>query len=413
MAINILGINHKSAPIDIREKLMFDKNSLPLALNDIKKIDGVSGVIVLSTCNRTEIYTENDFDNAKIMQWFANQNMVENFELFTYSHYQDEAIKHLLNVTSGIDSMVIGENEILGQVKQAFKIADKNKVLSSPLKKLFEFSFSVAKQVRTNTDIGSNPVTFMFTAMTLIKKIFDKITDKKATIIGSGHMSQLAIKYLQDQDVRNITLTNHNYEKGKEIADDNNCNYSKIQYLGNLISSSDIIITSTSSTTPIIGKGLMESCIKNSPNLPVIIIDLGVPRDVEPEIYALDNIYLYTIDDLGKVISNNYKIREQAINEAKKIIDYKILEFKKWIDQNHSNNLIRTYRGYVDNITDGSVIKARKMIESGENINEVLTYLAESLKNKLTHETTSKMKEILPLLDESAAAKVKDIFKKK
>ena len=413
MAINILGINHKSAPIDIREKLMFDKNSLPLALNDIKKIDGVSGVIVLSTCNRTEIYTENDFDNAKIMQWFANQNMVENFELFTYSHYQDEAIKHLLNVTSGIDSMVIGENEILGQVKQAFKIADKNKVLSSPLKKLFEFSFSVAKQVRTNTDIGSNPVTFMFTAMTLIKKIFDKITDKKATIIGSGHMSLLAIKYLQDQDVRNITLTNHNYEKGKEIADDNNCNYSKIQYLGNLISSSDIIITSTSSTTPIIGKGLMESCIKNSPNLPVIIIDLGVPRDVEPEIYALDNIYLYTIDDLGKVISNNYKIREQAINEAKKIIDYKILEFKKWIDQNHSNNLIRTYRGYVDNITDGSVIKARKMIESGENINEVLTYLAESLKNKLTHETTSKMKEILPLLDESAAAKVKDIFKKK
>ncbi len=170
MAINILGINHKSAPIDIREKLMFDKNSLPLALNDIKKIDGVSGVIVLSTCNRTEIYTENDFDNAKIMQWFANQNMVENFELFTYSHYQDEAIKHLLNVTSGIDSMVIGENEILGQVKQAFKIADKNKVLSSPLKKLFEFSFSVAKQVRTNTDIGSNPVTFMFTTMSLIKK---------------------------------------------------------------------------------------------------------------------------------------------------------------------------------------------------------------------------------------------------
>jgi len=413
MAINILGINHKSAPIDIREKLMFDKNSLPLALNDIKKIDGVNGVIVLSTCNRTEIYTENDFDNTKIMQWFATQNMVENFELFTYNHYQDEAIKHLLSVTSGIDSMVIGENEILGQVKQAFKIADKNKVLSSPLKRLFEFSFSVAKQVRTDTDIGSNPVTFMFTAMTLIKKIFDKITDKKATIIGSGHMSQLAIKYLQDQDVRNITLTNHNYEKGKEIANDNNCNYSKIQYLGNLISSSDIIITSTSSTTPIIGKGLMESCIKNSPNLPIIIIDLGVPRDVEPEIYDLDNIYLYTIDDLGKVISNNYKIREQAINEAKKIIDYKILEFKKWIDQNHSNNLIRTYRGYVDNITDGSVIKARKMIESGENVNEVLTYLAESLKNKLTHETTSKMKEILPLLDESAAAKVKDIFKKK
>ena len=413
MAINVLGINHKSAPIDIREKLIFDKSSLPLALNEIKKIEGVNGVIVLSTCNRTEIYTENDFDNTKIMQWFANQNLLENFEVFTYSHYQDEAIKHLLNVTSGIDSMVIGENEILGQVKQAFKIADKNKVLNSPLKRLFEFSFAVAKQVRTNTDIGSNPVTFMFTAMTLIRKVFDKIIDKKATIIGSGHMSQLAIKYLQDQGLRDITLTSHNYEKGKGVANDNDCNYSKIQYLGNLISASDIIITSTSSSTPIIGKGLIESCIKTSSNLPIIIIDLGVPRDVEPEIYSLDNIYLYTVDDLGKVINNNYKIREQAIDEAKKIIDYKIIEFKKWIDQNYSNNLIKTYRGYVDDITDGSVIKARKMIEAGEDINEVLVYLAESLKNKLTHETTSKMKEILPLLNESAAAKVKDIFKKK
>ncbi len=413
MAINVLGINHKSAPINIREKLIFDKDSLPHTLSDIKKIEGVNGVIVLSTCNRTEIYTENDFDNTKIMKWFIGQNMVENFESFTYSHYQDEAIKHLLNVASGIDSMIVGENEILGQVKQAFKIADKNKVLNSPLKRLFEFSFSVAKQVRTNTDIGSNPVTFMFTAMTLIKKIFDKITDKKAVIIGSGHMSQLAIKYLQDQNLRNITLTNHNYEKGRNIANDNDCNYSKIQYLGNLISASDIIITSTSSATPIIGKGLVESCMQTSSNLPIIIIDLGVPRDVEPEIYSLDNVYLYTIDDLGKVINNNYQIRKQAVDEAKKIIDYKIIEFKKWVNQNHSNNLIKEYRGYVDNITDGAVIKARKMIESGEDINEVLLYLAESLKNKLTHETTSRIKEILPLLNESAAAKVKDIFKKK
>ncbi len=184
MTINVLGINHKSAPLEVREKLAFNKKSLPSALNDIKKIDGVNGVILLSTCNRTEIYTENDFDNNKILDWLNKQSTVDSFESFTYNHYQEDAIQHLFNVTSGIDSMIIGENEILGQVKHAFKIADQQKVVSSPLKRLFEYSFSVAKDVRTNTDIGSNPVSFMFTSITLIKKIFDNIQDKKAVILG-------------------------------------------------------------------------------------------------------------------------------------------------------------------------------------------------------------------------------------
>ena len=195
MAINVLGINHKTAPIEIKEKLVFDKESLPHALSDIKKIDGVNGVILLSTCNRTEVYTENDYDNSKIIEWLKNQNMADDITNFTYNHYEENAIKHLLNVTSGIDSMVVGENEILGQVKHAFKVADNNKVINTPLKKLFEFSFTVAKQVRTDTEIGTNPVTFMFTAMTLIKKIFESFDNKRATVVGAGHMSKLAIKY--------------------------------------------------------------------------------------------------------------------------------------------------------------------------------------------------------------------------
>ena len=413
MTINVLGINHKSAPLEVREKLAFNKKSLPSALNDIKKIDGVNGVILLSTCNRTEIYTENDFDNNKILDWLNKQSTVDSFESFTYNHYQEDAIQHLFNVTSGIDSMIIGENEILGQVKHAFKIADQQKVVSSPLKRLFEYSFSVAKDVRTNTDIGSNPVSFMFTSITLIKKIFDNIQDKKAVILGSGHMSQLAVKYLQSQKIKDITLVSHNTEKGRRVADENECSFAKIQHLGSLISSSNIVISSTSSTTPIIGKGLIESCIKNSSSLPIVIVDLGVPRDAEPEIYELENVYLYTIDDLGKVIKNNYKIRKDAVIEAEKIIGYKISEFKKWLLQNNSSDLIKDYRGYIDNITDGVTIKAKKMIQSGQDANEVINYLAESLKNKLTHETTTKIKEIIPLLDESSVIKAKNIFKKK
>ena len=196
MPINVLGVNHKSAPIDIREKLAFDKNSIPKALSDLKKIDGVNEVVLISTCNRTEIYTENNLDNSRILHWLNNnQNQTKDCSPYTYSYYNDDAIKHLFSVTSGVDSMVIGENEILGQVKDAFKIANQNQCIKSSLKRLFEFSFSVAKQVRTNTDIGSNPVSFMFTSITLIKKIFDDISSKRALVVGSGYMIKLAIKY--------------------------------------------------------------------------------------------------------------------------------------------------------------------------------------------------------------------------
>ena len=225
-------------------------------------------------------------------------------------------------------------------------------------------------------------------------------------------MSQLAIKYLQSHGITNITLTNHSPEKGKKVADENNCIYTKIHYLGNLISSSDIIISSTSSSTPIIGKGLIESCLKTATNLPLVIIDLGVPRDVEPEIVKLDNVYLYSIDDLGKVIKNNFKIRENALDEANNIISHKISEFKKWLNSHQSNDLIKTYRSYIDDITLGAVIKAKKQIESGENLDQCLMQLAESLKNKLTHETTSQMRDLLPLLDDINAKKAKKIFKK-
>ena len=209
-----------------------------------------------------------------------------------------------------------------------------------------------------------------------LKKIFDDIASKKALVVGSGYMIKLAIKYLHANNLRNITLTNRNYEKGSKVAKENDCNYSRLQYLPNIIPSHDIIISCTSSSIPIIGKGMMESCVNTDNAKPYVIIDLGVPRDVESEISNLENVYLYSVDDLGKVIENNYKIREQAVNEAEKIIKFKLLEFKKWLDQNHSDGLVKNYRGYVDDITDGAVIKAKKSLRDGEDANEVISYLA-------------------------------------
>ena len=340
MSINILGLNHKTAPINIREKVVFNREEVPLTLKRLKNIEGVNEVVLLSTCNRTEIYTENDSDNEKVISWFnSNQTSVKDYLPYTYTYSNEDAIKHLFHVASGMDSMVIGETEILGQVKDAYKLANENKSINSSLKRLFEFAFSVAKEVRTNTEIGSNPITFMFTSITLIKKIFTSIQELKALVIGSGDMISLAIKYLQSNKINQITLTSRNSEKGKDLADENN--------------------------------------------------------------------------DLGKVIENNYKIRRQALTQAEKIIGYKIIEFRNWLTNKKSDVLIKSYREYVDDITDGAVIKTKKMIDDGEDVNEALLYLAGTLKNKLTHETTSKLKEIFPFLDESQALKIRETFKKK
>ena len=413
MSINILGLNHKTAPIDIREKIVFNHAEVPLTLKKLKNIEGVNEVVLLSTCNRTEIYTENDKDNQKVINWLNNnQTSVKDYLPYTYTYEGEEAIKHLFHVASGMDSMVIGETEILGQVKDAYRIANEHKSINSSLKRLFEFAFSVAKEVRTNTEIGSNPITFMFTSITLIKKIYTSIENLRALVVGSGDMTNLAIKYLQSNKINQITLTSRKIDKGKTIAEENNCHFNRLQDLGNIISNHDIIITCTSSSLPIIGKGMVESSLSKRTNNPITIIDLGVPRDVESEIKEIDGIYLYTIDDLGKVIENNYKIRREALAQAEKIIDYKIIEFRNWLANKKSDNLIKSYRDYVDDITDGAIIKTKKMIDNGKDINEALLYLATTLKNKLTHETTSKLKEVFPLLDESKSLKIKKIFKK-
>jgi glutamyl-tRNA reductase len=328
-----------------------------------------------------------------------------------YSHQEEDAIRHLFKVVSGLDSMVVGESEVLGQVKNAYKSALENKTIESKLKRLFEYSFSVAKNVRTNTDIGGNAISFMYTSILLIKKILSDIEEKKCLLIGAGEMTELALKYLKSNNLNNITISNRKEEKGKRLASDNECRYSHLNNLSNIIHEFDIIITSTSSSLPLIGKGNIESALDKRNNESVVIIDLGVPRDVESQIKNLDNVYLYTIDDLGEIIERNYKIREKSIKEAEEIIKFKIVEYKNWLSENNSAEIIKNYREYVDDITNGIVIKAKKMSKNGEDTESIIDYVSESLKNKLAHDTTIKLKELFPDLDEDKIHKLNDIFK--
>ena len=411
MTISVIGLNHKSATIDVRERFSFTPDSSDLLIRRIKKISDINEVVVVSTCNRTEIYIESSSGSKNLQEWLNSDNDFKVLSKHMYVHHEEDAIEHLFKVVSGLDSMVVGESEVLGQVKNSYKVALENKTIESKLKRLFEYSFSVARNVRSNTDIGGKAISFMYTSILLIKKVFTDIYEKKCLLIGAGEMTQLALKYLKSNNVNNVTICNRNEEKGKKLATDNNCGYSHLNNLTNIIHEYDIIISSTSSTLPLIGKGNVENALQKRINDSMVIIDLGVPRDVESQIKKLDNVYLYTIDDLGEIIEKNYKIRENSIKEAEEIIKFKIIEYKNWLSENNSSETIKNFRQYVDDITNGIVIKAKKMSKEGDDVDDIIKYVSESLKNKLAHETTIKLKELYPYLDDDNIQKLNDIFK--
>ena len=411
MTISVIGLNHKSANIDIREKFSFTADSASLLLRRIKKVRDILEVIVVSTCNRTEIYCESTNGADDIKNWLLSEKEYKSFAQHLYIHQDEDAIEHLFKVVAGLDSMVIGESEVLGQVKTAYKIALDNKSIDGKLKRLFEYSFSVAKNIRTNTDIGGNAISFMYTSILLIKKIFSTVEEKKCLLIGAGEMTELALKYLKSNNVNDITICNRKEEKGKKLALENSCRYSNLNNLSTIIHEHDVIITSTSSSLPLIGKGNIENALIKRNNDSIVIIDLGVPRDVESQIKSLDNVYLYTIDDLGQIIEKNYRIREKSIKDAEEIIKFKIVEYKNWLSENNSTEIIKNYREYVDDITNGIVIKAKRMAKNSEDINQIIDYVSETLKKKLAHETTIKLKELYPNLDEDKIEKLNKLFK--
>ena len=411
MTISVIGLNHKSANIDIREKFSFTADNAALLLRRIKKVRDILEVIVVSTCNRTEIYCESANGSDDIKNWLLSEKEYKSFARHLYVHQEEDAIEHLFKVVAGLDSMVIGESEVLGQVKTAYKIALDNKSIDGKLKRLFEYSFSVAKNVRTNTDIGGNAISFMYTSILLIKKIFSTVEEKKCLLIGAGEMTELALKYLKSNNVNDITICNRKEEKGKKLALENSCRYSNLNNLSTIIHDYDVIITSTSSSLPLIGKGNVENALIKRNNDSIVIIDLGVPRDVESQIKTLDNVYLYTIDVLGQIIEKNYKIREKSIKDAEEIIKFKIVEYKNWLSENNSTEIIKNYREYVDDITNGIVIKAKRMAKNSEDINQIIDYVSETLKKKLAHETTIKLKELYPNLDEDKIEKLNKLFK--
>ena len=349
--------------------------------------------MILSTCNRTEIYSSSDLETTDLSQCFNHQDSISQTELdkCLYDYSGEKAIQHIMRVASGLDSLVLGEPQILGQLKIALKTASEQKTAGTTLKRLMQHTFSTAKKVRTETSIGSNPVSVAFAAVNLAKQIFSDLENKSALLIGAGETINLVGKHLKNTGIGNIVIANRSVENATNLANELGGLGISLQQIGDYLPEADIVISSTAAPLPIIGKGTVEWALKKRKRKPIFMVDIAVPRDIEAEVGELDDIYLYTVDDLQSVIEDNISSRQEAAKQAEIMIEAEVQNFMGWIRAQDKMQLIKNYRNKVTNIQKETLEKATKLLKNGESPEETLKFLAHTLTNKLAHDATVAM----------------------
>ena len=391
-----LGINHKTAPVEIREKVAFAAENLARALKELISQEAVNEAAILSTCNRTELYCSlNSADRDVLINWISQFHDVKHDDLapYVYTYANNEAVQHILRVASGLDSLVMGEPQILGQIKDAYAHATDAGAIGQQLNRLFQHTFSVAKEVRTNTAIGSNPVSVAFAAVSLAKQIFSNLSEHTALLIGAGETIELVARHLKEQGIRKMIVANRTVERAQVLASQFDGEAIPLVEMPDRLVDADIVISSTASQLPILGKGAVESALKQRKHKPIFMVDIAVPRDIEPEVNKLRDVYLYTVDDLHEVIEENRKSRQAAAEEAEEIIENQVEHFMGWLRSLDSVDIIRSFRTQAELKRDACVKQAERQLAAGKEPQEVMKELARSLTNKLIHEPSAQMNQ--------------------
>jgi glutamyl-tRNA reductase len=398
MAIIALGINHKTAPVEIREKVSFAPERLPEALRELTRQPAITEAAILSTCNRTELLCNTEDEEqaeATIIDWFSHYHNLDQSDVkpFVYAHPEQQAVQHMLRVACGLDSLILGEPQILGQIKNAYRTAVTAGTVGSLLEKLFQHTFSVAKQIRSDTAIGSSPVSVAFAAVSLAKQIFSNFADHTALLIGAGETVELAARHLHESGIGRIIIANRTVDKAHTLAQEFDGYAIALTEISSHIHEADIIISSTGSQLPVLGKGAVESALKQRKHRPVLMVDIAVPRDIEPEVGKLEDIYLYTVDDLQEIIEEGLKTRREAAEQAEEIISTQVSHFMGWLRSLEAVATIRDYRSKAEQMRDAELEKARRLLARGENPEEVIKQLARGLTNKLIHTPSAQLRQ--------------------
>jgi glutamyl-tRNA reductase len=396
MALITLGLNHKTAPLDIRERLTFGPDIIVAALRSLSEKTAVEEAVILSTCNRTEIYcSHTNSGREEICAWLGKFHGLEEETIspFLYSHTDQECIRHLLKVASGLDSMVLGEPQILGQVKQSFQTAADASTTGKFLGKLFQHTFSVAKQVRTDTAIGHSPVSVAFAAVSLARQIFSDLSQQTALLIGAGETIELAARHLHQHGIGRIIVANRTLEKAHALANQFNGYAIGLTEIPIHLPEADIVISSTASPLPVVGKGTVESALKKRKHQPIFMVDIAVPRDIEAEVSELNDVYLYTVDDLQEVIQENLRSRQEAAEQAVEIVDLHVDEFMGWLRSLDAVGMIQDYRKQAELMRDEVFERALKQMQAGKSPEESMRFLAHTLTNKLLHTPSTQIRQ--------------------
>lgn len=396
MQLTAIGLNHQTAPLSIRERLAFAAAMLPEALRALVGSRTAAEAVILSTCNRTELYCVGEADD--IVRWLADYRKIPGsmLEPYLYRYQTEEAVRHAFRVSCGLDSMVLGEPQILGQIKDAVRVAQEQQTVASTLHALFQKTFAIAKEVRTNTAVGENSVSMAAAAVKMAARIFPDIGELNVLFVGAGEMIELVATHFAAKAPRSITVANRTAARAQEL-----CSRLAVSAAPCLLSELpqrlheyDIIVSSTASQLPIIGKGMVERALRRRCRQPVFLLDLAVPRDIESEVAELGDAYLYTVDDMMSVVNSGREVRMQAAAEAEQMVDDKVVEFMSWQRRRQSVPLIRSLREEGEKARRQVLDNAVKQLAKGIPPEEVLARLSVQLTNKLLHAPTSALSKV-------------------
>jgi len=395
MGILAFGINHTTASVDLRGRVAFAPEMVIESLQ--QALDYLPGgeIALLSTCNRTEIYFHGEASDEQLLSWLADCKGValERLSDCYYCYRDQQAVRHIMCVASGLDSLVLGVGQIFGQIKSAYAVGREAGTVATNLNQVFQSAFAAAKRVRSETAIGQNPVSVAYASVSLAEQIFADLKDVHALLIGAGETIELVARHLRDKQVGSITVANRTLSRAQELAADFSANAILLSDIHDHLPQADIVISSTASQLPVLGKGAVESALKKRRHKPMFMVDIAVPRDIEPEVETLEDVYLYTVDDLQEVIQGNLRARQSAADVAQVIIDQ---EADSWSRQQRSLavvDTIRAFRDSVEKIRAEEVGKALQSLQRGQESESVIETLARNLTNKLMHKPTTILKQ--------------------
>ena len=413
MALLAFGLNHTTAPLEVREKVTFGEDVLSEALTELTGHTDIDEAAILSTCNRTEIYCNlNASDESWPIDWFSGFHGCRKNELhgYLYTHPGPGAVKHVLRVASGLDSMVIGEPQVLGQLKQAYQTAREAGSTGKLLNRLFQHSFKVAKDVRSNTMIGNHPVSVAYAAVRLARQIFGDLSKQTVLLIGAGETIELAAKHLSESGLHKMIVANRTLERAQNLAQQYSAYIITLEEIPRHLDEADIIISSTASPVPLLRRDMIEAALLQRKHRPVFVLDIAVPRDVEPEVGELEDIYLYTVDDLKSIIDDNIKTRREAVRQAEQIIDAEVVQFMDWVNSQDAVATIRALRNQAELVSADVLEAALQKLRLGAAPEDLLQEVARTLTNKLIHPPSARLNSLDAEKKEVMLRAVRDLY---